>query len=371
MNKAYVTFIGILAALWIATLSVDIVMTLSLYPSRFGAIANLTEGVALQNRIPIYVIVGLPEAVGLFLPPYFFWAVWIGIVSVAVAVFLLVSLYKSLPKFGNSSLFKIAEFFAVNLFLSYVYIDVIAYLGHPITSPFTPGAQHFLSYFFSTTNAGLYEELISRVAYIGIPLFVYYAWSRHGKKSPSRPNNLPWWRIVWGGGYRFGKPEIIVLVFSSLIFGIAHAGTWDASKIPQAALGGVFLGLLYMRFGLYADVLFHFSVDSPSVLFTSIYGSPVASTSSTTLYALFLFIFVAAGLAISVIYVVRFSNLLSKRRRIVPPSTPSESQIPLSQPDRNQIVGANACPKCGSTNVGFLYDDIYRCNGCGTVYKKS
>jgi hypothetical protein len=371
MNKAYVAFIGVLATLWIITIVIDVVITLALYPSRFGAIASLTESKSANPQIPIYVIIGLPEAVGLFLPPYYFWAVWIGIAAVAVAIFILVSLYRSLPKFENSSLYRIAEFFALNLFLSYIYIIFVAAIGHPIVSPIPPGPSEFIGNFFSLTNAGLYEELITRVIYIGVPLFIYYAWSSHGKNSPSRPKSLPLWRVIWGGGYRFGKPEIVVLIISSLIFGIAHAGSWDVSKIPQAALGGVFLGVLYMRFGLYADVLFHFSVDSPTVVFVNNYGDPLATSSSTFFYSLFILIFVAAGIVVAVAYLIQLGRLIERRDRSVPVPVGSAVNPSGELKDRNFGERSVICTKCGSGNVGVLYDDIYRCNSCGTVFKKA
>ncbi len=371
MNKAYVAFIGVLATLWIITIVIDVVITLALYPSRFGAIASLTESQSANPQIPIYIIIGLPEAVGLFLPPYYFWAVWIGLVTVAVIIFLFVSLYRSLPRFENSSLYRISEFFAVNLFLSYIYIVFVGVIGHPIKTPISTGPQYFLSNFFSVTNAGLYEELISRVVYIGIPLFIYYAWSRRGKRSPSRPNDLPWWRLVWGGGYKFGKPEIVVLIVSSLIFGVAHAGSWDVSKIPQAALGGVFLGILFMRFGLYADVLFHFSVDSPSVVFINSYGDPLATSSSTFFYSLFIFIFLVAGLVVAVVYLIQLGRLLERRKRsvLIPVGSAVDSSGELQ--DRNSGERSVTCTKCGSRNVSVLYDDLFMCNSCSTVFKKA
>ena len=69
MNKGYVAFIGVLAVLWLITLILDVIMTASIYSSRFQAIANVTSSIGSQFRTPIYVIIGLPEAIGLFFPP--------------------------------------------------------------------------------------------------------------------------------------------------------------------------------------------------------------------------------------------------------------------------------------------------------------
>ncbi len=371
MSKGYVAFIGVLAALWVITLVLDVIMTFALYPSRFGAIARVTEGGPIQNRIPIYVIFGLPEAVGLFYPPYYFWAVWIGLVAVVVAAFVITALYRSFPRFENSSLYRISEFFALNLFLSYIYIYLIGVIGHPIKSPISPSPSDFVANFFSLTNAGLYEELITRVVFIGIPLFVYYAGTSHGIRSRTRPKRLPWWRLLWGGGYKFGKPEIIVLVISSVIFGIAHAGSWDASKIPQAALGGVFLGVLYMRFGLYADVLFHFSIDSPSLLLPDTYGNPLANLATTSFYAIVILVFIASGLIVSIAYILELGKLVQRRQRLQPMTTQESTETQVSTHERSTANVAVVCKNCGSSKVTFFYDDVYRCDSCGAVFKRN
>jgi hypothetical protein len=373
MNKGYVAFIGVLAVLWLITLILDVIMTASIYSSRFQAIANVTSSIGSQFRTPIYVIIGLPEAIGLFFPPYYFWAVWIGIVTVVVAVFILISIYKTIPRFENSALYRIAEFFALNLFLSEIYIAFVQLIGHPITSPIPTGAAQFVYNFFLLTNAGLYEELITRVIYIGIPLFIYYAWSAHGKASPSKPKKLPWWRIIWGGGYKFGKPEITLLIISSIIFGIAHAGSWSISKIPQAALGGVFLGVLFLRFGLYADVLFHFSIDSPGLVLTNIYGSPLGSVATTDFYSIVILIFLGAGLIVSLFYLLEIVKIFQSRNGRIPTtfSTTPASSPQIYQGNQNTGKASVVCPKCGSKNVTFFYDDVYRCDSCGTVFRRS
>lgn len=349
MNRAYVAFVGILAALWVMMMAIDIAMTLYLYQPNFASLTTI--------KFPIFVIVPLPFV--LLVLPGTFTAIWIGVVAGVVTAFFAIILFKSIHKFESSSLFGMGEFFALNLFLSIVYIYTIEFLGYPIKSPISPSPADFALNFVSLTNAGLYEELIARVAYIGIPLFLYYAWSYNGRRSPSRPRNLKWWRIIWGGGYKFGKPEIVVLVVSSLIFGFAHVSSWDLSKVPQAALGGFLLGALYLRFGLYADVLFHFSVDSPSLLFIQGQGNPLASSGSSTLYYFLVLVFVVAGAVVTVMYIYRATKVFGKR-------TSFHSHV------ANPPVKSNTrmCPNCGSTDVNVFSDDYFRCDDCGRLFPK-
>ncbi len=348
MNKGYVAFVGILAVLWLIMMVIDVAMTIYLYRPDFIPLSQIS--------FPLFVIVPVPVLLA-FLPGTFT-AIWIGVVTGSVVIFLFILVYRSLSKFRTSSLFMLAEFFALNYFLSYVYILLISAAGHPVSSP-PLSPKDFVANLFSLTNAGLYEELITRVLYIGVPLFVYYGLSRSGRLSPLRPKKLPWWRIIWGGGYKFGKPEIVVLVISSLIFGIAHVPSWDLSKLPQAALGGVFLGALYLRFGLFADVLFHFSIDSPDLLYIQGYGNPIASVGSTAAYAIFILIFVIAGVVVSIAYLLQIRG---RSRR--------SSGAAMLQPRGPAMTDAKICPYCGSSAVYFFSDEYFRCDECGRLIGK-
>lgn len=346
MNKGYNLFVGLLAILWLVMVAMDLIFLVYLYRPNFLNFVTI--------HFPLFVIVPLPVLITYL--PGLFTAVWLGFVMLALIVFFVMVLYRGSIKFENSSLYRLSEFFALNYFLSVVYFLLISYAGHPVITPISPSTPFYFN-LFDLTNAGLYEELISRVAYIGIPLFLYYTYSISGKRSASRPQNIPWYRIMWGGGYKFGKPELTVLVISSLIFGFAHVTSWDLSKVPQAALGGVLLGILYLRFGLYADVLFHFSIDASAVLLPQGYGDPLATASTTSLFGIIVLIFLAAGAVVIISYIVQAMKSMKGRNGYL--------QALSSQ------YALNACPKCGSKDINFFYDDFYRCNSCGNVFRKN
>lgn len=347
MNRGYNAFVSLIAILWVVMVSMDLLFVILLYRPNFFNFLTI--------QFPFFVIIPLPVLITYV--PGTFTVVWLAFVIIALVAFFGFMLYKGTLKFENSSLYRISEFFALNYFLSVVYFYVISYAGYPVITPITNSIPFFEN-LFSLTNAGLYEELISRVTYIGIPLFLYYSYSMNGMRSSSKPNKLPWYRIVWGGGYRFGKPEIIVLIISSLIFGFAHASSWNMSKVPQAALGGFLLGALYLRFGIYADVLFHFSVDSSSVLFPQQFGNPYATTFTTNLFNMIVLAFVIAGAVVLISYVIQAVNLYRKRGKI------------SAVPEVVTSPALNTCPKCGSRDFVYFYDDFYRCNSCGNVFKK-
>ncbi len=353
MNKGYVIFVAVLSVLWAVMMIVDLAMTVILLKPTFH---NM-----LQTPFPLFVIVPIPILIAYLSGT--FTAIWLVLVVIAVIVFLMVGLYRSAKKFENSPLFRLTEFFALNYFLSVVYIGLIGLAGHPVITPITTSTPFYLN-FLTITNAGLYEELISRVAYMGIPLYLYYTWSRHGKQSKSRPSDLPWYRVIWGGGYKFGMPEITVLIISSVIFGFAHVTSWDLSKVPQAMLGGVLLGILYLRFGLYADVLFHFSIDSPSLLMPLGYGDPLASSYTNAFISAMVLVSLVGGVVVLVAYVMQAVSAY-RARGSVPNALPSYNPLPITP-----VRKAGACKNCGSSHLTLLYDDLYRCDDCGTIFRK-
>ena len=55
------------------------------------------------------------------------------------------------------------------------------------------------------------------------------------------------------------------MVFSSAMFGIAHSFNWDLYKVLPAFFAGLAMGYLFLKFGLYASIMFHFFTDYLSV----------------------------------------------------------------------------------------------------------
>lgn len=339
MNKAYKYFVYFMVLLWIIMIIVDLILSLEIY--------KLVSYQFYDILYPVFIIVPFPLL--LFYFPGVFTFYYMIFLLLIVAVFYIYSLFDLSNRKEKSALFKIAEFFALNLFLSILYIQFVNYIHEPISNPFSSTNIPFSVYFVSLTNAGLYEELITRVLYIGIPLFIYYRY---------KGVRLPWYRIVWGGNYKLGAPEVTVWVISSIIFGIAHSTAWDWSKTPQAMLGGFLLGYLYLRYGLFADVLFHYSIDASDAILTNAINSPVANIGTESFLSLEYLIFLVGGfvVAIDYIYVLVTKGYKNKED--------SENKALNFQYSFN-------CPKCGSNNSKLIYDDIYKCNDCGQIYRKS
>jgi hypothetical protein len=74
------------------------------------------------------------------------------------------------------------------------------------------------------------------------------------------------------------------LLISSFIFGYAHYASgagWGPGKISEAALAGLALGYLYIKYGFLADVLLHWSINYVGSVFSflaqGLYGIPFTS----------------------------------------------------------------------------------------------
>ncbi len=341
MNRGYKNFILILSLLWLVIVGLDIYYMIMLYRPFFNDLSTV--------KFPVFIIIPLP--VLLFYLPGYFTALWFGFLIIVFSIFFIIAMVTGIIKFENSGLFKITEFYALNFFLSTVYIIAVSLIGKPVTLSSSGNVPFYLN-MLSLVNAGLYEELITRVLYIGIPLYIYYKmkdseWKQNGK-------TVRWYKMIWGGGYKFGKPEITLLIISSLIFGIAHSDSWSLSKIPQAFMGGLFLGFLYIRYGLYADVLWHFSIDATSALLPEYVGNPYATPLSNGLVNFVEYVFILAGIVVAIYYVMLAINFRKKDRS-------------MYQADKITI----SCPKCNSNDISLIYDDIIRCNKCGNIFKKS
>jgi hypothetical protein len=147
--------------------------------------------------------------------------------------------------------------------------------------------------FMDLTLSPLIEEIGFRFFLIGVPLFVLLLATRQSAKKLVRclwrpsaawdvgPNADPETLQVSTGTLR-GFTYFLV-AFSGILFGLAHylsGAGWDIGKVSEAALDGVILGYLYVRYGLHASIIFHWAVDFASNAF-AFYGQGVYGISWT------------------------------------------------------------------------------------------
>ena len=102
----------------------------------------------------------------------------------------------------------------------------------------------------SLAHASVWEELVTRVLLIGIPLLVLDAAAK--KRKDLR-------RYILGGDIEIGDREAALMLFSAAMFGLGHLWAWDAYKVIPAAVGGLIMGYLFLKVGLWASITFHFA----------------------------------------------------------------------------------------------------------------
>lgn len=125
------------------------------------------------------------------------------------------------------------------------------------------------------TLAPLIEEVGYRFFLFGLPLALVLLVTRPSAKKFL----LTMWRpsAAWDEGkpvdelapptYPLKSFAYFLIALSSILFGLAHylsGAGWDVGKVSEAALDGVALAYVYMRYGLHASILFHWVVDYAS-----------------------------------------------------------------------------------------------------------
>jgi hypothetical protein len=155
-----------------------------------------------------------------------------------------------------NSFFLIPQMFLGLVFFDYVYNYIIEFTG---AAPKTPsfGTTPLWNLMFSLSNASVHEEIVSRILLIGLPLLIVDLFRR--RKIKIR-------KYFLGGNLNIDRTTVFLIIFSSLIFSYAHVFGWDFYKILPVFVTGLALGYLFLKKGIYACIILHFSFNYPSVL---------------------------------------------------------------------------------------------------------
>ena len=205
--------------------------------------------------IPSLEIAGYLSGLGLQL----YWVVVFAAVAISVAAILCQSLpaaknpltEESRERFSETPLFWLTLLLCGSLLLN-VIIAVFSMdtsSADDITVGFVPEAL------YAFANAAVWEEVITRVAYIGLPMAVLALLSR-------RRDFLRY--LV--GGFGMSRLALALMFVSAVIFGFGHLSGWGLWKVLPTTITGLALGYLYIRFGIHVSIAFHFGVDYLAVL---------------------------------------------------------------------------------------------------------
>lgn len=227
-----------------------------------------------------------------------------------------------------NALFVITRLFAMSLFVAFTVDRVASLLG--IVPVLPPSLQNpaLGDILVSLAHASVWEELITRVLLLGLPLLLIHFAGR-GKLEQ------PWPRYVLGGGFTLEGAAIPLLLFQAAVFGSAHLWGWDAWKVPSATVFGIALGYLFLRYGLAACIALHFLVDYLSV--------SIVMTESTAYPVLVIFAFyfmLAVGIVSAIRYLFVLREVVAERKvpaylggpRPTPAGSPGPARAPPNAP---------------------------------------
>lgn len=252
---------------------------------------------------------------------------------------------------SKSTLLLIGQLFAFGVFFNVGYnFVVLIFFGEgalPTGTELDP-VWYFLA---MVAGAAVWEEIVTRVLLIGVPLFIIALIRRENIERPSK--------YFLGGGFRIGQFELPFLVFSAVMFGMAHTFSGGPWVFPPLFVGGLILGYLFLRKGIVASILFHF-IWNYSIAFTTVaaaYGNYVAMGLGVafTLFVAFV------GLVLTLAY---FIKMMRKTQAGAAPMDQAQTQ----QPSRIQTTPQTGyqCAQCG--NLSAIYKDgRFQCAQCGHI----
>lgn len=247
----------------VLTLIVSPVMLLSIIllavelVGMWGGIGTTLEWLADESNgimllLPHAVIVGTLSGI----PLQCYWLGLVGAIT-ASAVLMIIRSKKAFVKesytdgsITDTPLFWTTACFAASIIITLGLNAIMTQLGSGITTPEgLPSGSEPIS-LFSYAEAAVWEEVISRVMYIGIPMTVAaYLMKKTG-----------WWKCLLGG-FGMSRFAVVLIVISALVFAFAHMGSWGFAKVIPVFFGGILFGYLFVRFGVYAGIMMHFLTD--------------------------------------------------------------------------------------------------------------
>ena len=181
---------------------------------------------------------------------------------------------REVKRFHGNSMVNMIAWFSILILFSVTIDAVQQRFGVTMDAP---TSSNDLVRFFQLGISPLTEEAGFRVLLIGVPLFLMYS-------------HIPSWKMLIKSLWRpakhleisdYRKPMILIITIG-LLFGVAHiiSGTpWSPGKVTQAAVAGIIIGWVYVRYGLAPAILVHWATNY--FLFSYLFFLSNLSQSST------------------------------------------------------------------------------------------
>lgn len=272
---------------------------------------------------------------------------------------------------SHSPFFDLCGLMFAVLFVNTVIILFLTVSGNSPDSPVEELEDWEL--LFILANASVWEELIARVMLIGLPLLAVDAIHKGVLRPPQK--------YVLGGDIKIEWGQTALIILSATIFGLAHYEGWGSWKVFPAGLAGVAFGYMFLKHGLPAAIMLHFSFDylsMPLTVFDDLFALHL-------IVALGILLWIGLGLAFTVYFTIRIVEFITKKKYLdedVPapvgafgpyplPSQATGHQPPLQRqwhPTAGVGQGFFVCPTCGSGEARW-HDGGLQCLRCGRRFQ--
>lgn len=242
-----------------------------------------------------------------------------------------------------SAIYAIGTIFCALLSFQLIYYFIL--LSNQDVS--TPGfvTMPLWAQLYFLLEASVWEEIVSRVLLIGVPILIIYSLQKTREEKCHR---------YLLGGFEMDRLAVGLILFSSLFFGLAHYGSWDIFKILPSFLAGIGMGYLFVRYGLYASIMLHFAFD-----YLGLHNLVFDSLSATLLIGLLTLFWAAAGLPFIFVYAkAGIENILNQKLEFKKKEKVHEND------DAYVYIPRPICPQCGRDHIRVLETD-YECMNCG------
>lgn len=203
------------------------------------------------------------------------------------------------PLKTDNTLVLIAQLFLAILFLNVLYSIILSLFE---ITPHIPafGEQPLWMLLYNLATASAWEEIISRTLLIGVPLLFF--------DTLVDTKSKPTWKYLLGGGFELNFRAVILIIFSALVFGLAHAPGWDYWKVITSSASGLAFGYLFVRKGLHASMMLHLTINYLTMPLRVV-GDPIALV---MLFDIALVLLIAVGFILFVYYIIRIFRFIGK-----------------------------------------------------------
>ncbi|MGE4275257.1 MAG: CPBP family glutamic-type intramembrane protease [Candidatus Methanomethylophilaceae archaeon] len=241
----------------------------------------------------------------------------------------------------HSALYTMATLFFALIFFQLIYYLVI--LGGQDVNNSNVGTLPLWMQLYFLLEASVWEEIITRVLYLGLPMMVVMALRQDGRQK--------WYRYLWGN-FELDRWAMLFIFFSSAMFALGHLQNWDLFKLLPTFFVGLSLGYLFVRYGLYAAIMLHFSFDYLSLPSQALGGTlPLLGT------GLLMLLFAAVGLPYSLLYAKKGLEAVLERPLTLPARKKEEEE------EEYVYIPRLVCPYCGHGTIR-VHDQDYECLNC-------